>query len=183
MGYVTQLIKRRQLRRRLGIRQRRRWPDVLLWIAILLAGATLYLNLPYRNLPTFPASALSPDIPAAEASGNFPLCEGGFRHDCVVDGDTIWYGGTKIRLADIDAPEVPNPKCASEAALGRQATERLVELMNEGPFEVTPASGRDEDGYGRKLRVIERRGRSLGDILVAEGLARPWDGGRRSWCR
>ncbi len=98
-------------------------------------------------------------------------------------GESGAYGGTKIRLADIDAPEVSSPKCASEAALGRQATERLVQLMNEGPFEVTPASGRDEDSYGRKLRVIERGGRSLGDILVAEGLARRWDGGRRSWCR
>jgi micrococcal nuclease len=41
---------------------------------------------------------------------------------------------------------------------------------------------RDEDRYGRKLRTIERDGRSLGDVLVAEGLARPWDGARRSWC-
>ena len=41
---------------------------------------------------------------------------------------------------------------------------------------------RDEDKYGRKLRTLERAGRSLGDILVAEGLARPWGGFRRSWC-
>lgn len=30
---------------------------------------------------------------------------------------------------------------------------------------------RDEDRYGRKLRVLVRNGRSLGDILVSEGLA------------
>jgi endonuclease YncB( thermonuclease family) len=41
---------------------------------------------------------------------------------------------------------------------------------------------RDADRYGRKLRVVTRNGRSLGDILVAEGLARRWDGRRRSWC-
>jgi endonuclease YncB( thermonuclease family) len=36
--------------------------------------------------------------------------------------------------------------------------------------------------YGRKLRILVRNGRSLGDTLVAEGLARRWDGARRSWC-
>jgi endonuclease YncB( thermonuclease family) len=36
--------------------------------------------------------------------------------------------------------------------------------------------------YGRKLRVISRNGRSVADALVAEGLARRWDGARRSWC-
>jgi len=29
--------------------------------------------------------------------------------------------------------------------------------------------GRDEDRYGRKLRVVVRNGRSLGDQLVSEG--------------
>jgi len=100
----------------------------------------------------------------------------------VVDGDTLRYGGTKIRLADIDAPEIFSPKCPSEAARGQRATERLLELMNAGPFQVVRNDGRDEDRYGRKLRVIERAGRSVGAMLVAEGLARPWDGARRSWC-
>jgi endonuclease YncB( thermonuclease family) len=120
--------------------------------------------------------------PPVADSGAFRLCAGRRQPNCVVDGDTIWHGGVKIRLADIDTPEVFSPKCASEAALGRQATERLLELINAGPFEVV-RSGRDMDRYGRKLRILERHGRSLGDTLVAEGLARPWDGARRSWCR
>jgi micrococcal nuclease len=115
-------------------------------------------------------------------SGNFELCLGWRLENCVVDGDTIWHGGVKIRIADIDTPEVFSPKCASEAALGRRATERLLELINAGPFEVVPSGSRDADRYGRKLRVLERHGRSLGDTLIAEGLARPWDGARRSWC-
>ncbi len=109
------------------------------------------------------------------------LCAGASRPNCVVDGDTIRYGGVKIRLADIDAPEVFSPKCASEAARGKRATQRLLELMNAGPFQLV-SGGREEDRYGRKLRTIERAGRSLGATLVAEGLARPWDGARRSWC-
>jgi endonuclease YncB( thermonuclease family) len=115
-------------------------------------------------------------------SGSFPHCSQANQRNCVVDGDTIRYGGVKIRLADIDAPEVFSPKCASEAALGRRATQRLVDLMNAGPFEVVRAGGRDEDVYGRKLRVIERDGRSVADTLVTEGLARRWDGARRGWC-
>ena len=38
--------------------------------------------------------------------------------------------------------------------------------MNAGPFRVV-AGGRDEDRYGRKLRTIERNGRSLGLTLHA----------------
>jgi endonuclease YncB( thermonuclease family) len=113
--------------------------------------------------------------------GSFTLCAVARQPNCVIDGDTIRYGGVKIRLADIDTPETFEPRCAGEAALAQRATLRLLELMNAGPFEVT-AGGRDEDLYGRKLRVIERGGRSLGDMLIAEGLARRWDGARRSWC-
>jgi endonuclease YncB( thermonuclease family) len=115
-------------------------------------------------------------------SGHFGNCSRTNQQTCVVDGDTIQYRGLKIRLADIDTPEVSQPQCASEAALGRQATQRLVQLMNVGPFELVHKRGPDEDRYGRKLRVIERDGRSVGDTLIAEGLARRWDGARRSWC-
>ena len=41
---------------------------------------------------------------------------------------------------------------------------------------------RDEDQYGRKLRMVTRDGRSIGEVLVGEGLARRWEGSRRSWC-
>jgi micrococcal nuclease len=115
-------------------------------------------------------------------TGTFGLCGPHRQQNCVIDGDTIRYGGVRIRLADIDAPEITNPKCASEAALGDRATQRLVQLINAGPFQVVRAGGRDEDLYGRKLRVLTRDGRSVADTLVAEGLARRWDGVRRSWC-
>ena len=102
--------------------------------------------------------------------------------NCVVDGDTIWIGGDKIRIADIDTPEISEPKCRSELALGNKATARLIELINAGPFELKGWPGRDKDRYGRKLRILTRDGRSLGDILVSEGLARTWSGRREPWC-
>jgi endonuclease YncB( thermonuclease family) len=110
------------------------------------------------------------------------LCSASVHDNCVVDGDTIHYAGLKIRLEDIDAPETYRHRCPAELALGQRATNRLLELINGGPFEIVRRGSRDEDAYGRKLRVIERAGRSVGDILVAEGLARRWDGPRRSWC-
>ena len=127
--------------------------------------------------------ALAPSNPLPSAAGSqFTLCSRTNHAQCVVDGDTIHYAGLKIRLEDIDAPETYQYKCESELALGKRATNRLLELINSGPFELVNRGGRDEDRYGRKLRTIERGGRSLGDILVAEGLARRWDGARRSWC-
>lgn len=104
------------------------------------------------------------------------------RHTCVVDGDTIWFEGVKIRIADIDTPEIREPKCRFEKQLGERATIRLVELLNEGPFEIVSAGDRDEDGYGRKLRILSRNGQSLGTKLVQEGLAHNWGGERLPWC-
>jgi endonuclease YncB( thermonuclease family) len=130
-----------------------------------------------------PSAVGGNDSLVMNGSGAFALCVGARQQNCVIDGDTIRYGGAKIRLEDIDAPEVFSPKCTSEATLGRRATRRLLELINAGPFELVRTGDRDLDRYGRKLRTITRHGRSVGDTLIAEGLARRWDGARRSWCR
>lgn len=112
----------------------------------------------------------------------FELCSGPVRVSCVVDGDTFWQDGVKIRIADIDTPEISQPQCASEAELGARATRRLLELLNAGPYELASWENRDADKYGRKLRVVMRGGQSIGDQLVSEGLARTWTGRREPWC-
>jgi micrococcal nuclease len=100
----------------------------------------------------------------------------------VIDGDTFDYGGTRIRIADIDTPELAG-RCAGEVALAARATARLRALLAAGPFDLRPSGdGRDADGYGRKLRIVTRDGRSLGGQMVAEGLARSWTGRRQPWC-
>lgn len=122
---------------------------------------------------------LAPDTESAR----FSICGGGVRINCVVDGDTFWYQGEKIRIADINTPEVSDPGCAEEASLGRRATGRLLVLLNEGPFTLEPTGeGRDRDVYGRLLRTVTREGESLGDALVDDGLAERWRGYRRDWC-
>lgn len=140
--------------------------SLLAWIAIFAAGY----------------ATIAPSSTSTGIGADLQLCERPRQQNCVIDGDTMRYGGSTIRIEDIDAPETFKPKCAAEMKLGRRATHRLLDLVNAGPFEVVYSGGRDTDVYGRKLRRIERRGRSLGDALVAEGLARPWDGAKRSWC-
>ena len=115
------------------------------------------------------------------AAATFALCATGPRTTCVVDGDTFWLEGEKVRIADINAPETHGAACAGEAAKGREATRRLIALLNSGPFELETGS-RERDRYGRLLRTITRRGQILGGQLVAEGLAEPWQGRRGSWC-
>lgn len=116
------------------------------------------------------------------AAAALTLCPPGPRNNCVVDGDTFWLGGEKIRVADIDTPEVSQPRCPAEKALGDRATKRFLMLLNAGPFDLSGVGNRDRDRYGRLLRVVTRNGRSLGDQLVREGLARTWTGRREPWC-
>lgn len=111
----------------------------------------------------------------------FDIC-GAVRHTCIVDGDTIWLEGVKIRIADIDTPEISKPRCDSEYARGIEARDRLRTLLDDRPFQMLSIGSRDEDRYGRKLRVIVQDGRSVGDLLVSEGLARTWSGRREPWC-
>lgn len=112
---------------------------------------------------------------------SFSFCHSGGGTNCVVDGDTIWYQGDNIRIADIDTPETHPAGCATEAKLGAAATQRLQSLLNAGSFSVESID-RDTDRYGRQLRVLTRGGESIGGMLVGEGLARWYQGGRRPWC-
>ncbi|MEN9718970.1 MAG: hypothetical protein RIQ99_1848 [Pseudomonadota bacterium] len=115
------------------------------------------------------------------AAALFTLCTTAPRTDCVVDGDTFWVAGQKIRIADINAPETHGAGCPAEQALGDRATQRLIALLNASPF-VLAIEGRETDRYGRALRIVRRGGRSHGAQLVQEGLAEPWRGKRSNWC-
>lgn len=119
---------------------------------------------------------MSPPVQA-----DFGLCHTGGGTNCVVDGDSIWIDGQNIRIADIDAPETHEPRCAQELELGQRATKRLQQLVNGGSVTLAKID-RDEDSYGRKLRLVYVDGASVGDTLVNEGLARWYEGGRRPWC-
>ena len=138
------------------------------------------------GLPTGEAFSFGKPAATDREAARFALCteiagEGYGRDDCVIDGDTFWYRGEKIRIADINTPEVGEPECVYEAELGAAATGRLHALLNAGPFTLEPID-RDRDTYGRLLRTVTRDGESLGAVLVDEGLAEEWRGYRGSWC-
>ena len=64
---------------------------------------------------------------------------------------------------------------------GEAAKLRLLQMLNAGEFSLV-SGVRDEDRYGRKLRVVSRAGKSLGEQLVQEKLARRWGSPRIDWC-
>lgn len=161
-----------------GQRDRRRGLNLRVALAILAAIGGL-VGWPLLRAGTV-ATTRAPD-PGTDVTRRFGFCHRGGGTNCVVDGDTFWMDGERIRIADIDAPETHPPRCPDEARLGKAATQRLRALLNAGPVRMEIA-GRDTDRYGRKLRVVRRGGRSLGAQLVKEGLAREWTGRRQPWC-
>lgn len=111
----------------------------------------------------------------------------------VVDGDTLHDNrrNQDYRLFGIDTPETERAKCEGEKALGLAAAARVGELLAGAEVVVgLPGwnpGGRDRwprDGFGRRIGRIELDGRDLGEILLAEGLARPYSGrgAHPDWC-
>jgi endonuclease YncB( thermonuclease family) len=118
---------------------------------------------------------------APSVRATFGLCKWGGGTDCVVDGDTFYIGGAKVRIAGIDAPETHDYRCASELALGDRATETLRALLNSGAVTMTVID-RDRDVYGRLLRNVQVDGADVGAAMVSAGVARAYGTGRQSWC-
>lgn len=101
----------------------------------------------------------------------------------VIDGDTIERAGINYRLVGFDTPETFHARCDEERALGEAAARRLEELIAGNHVHIDPVTQR-RDKYGRGLARLLINGRDVGEILIAEGLARPYDGRSRrtQWC-
>tara|TARA_R110002073_G_scaffold76548_1_gene185815 strand:+ start:1468 stop:1827 length:360 start_codon:yes stop_codon:yes gene_type:complete len=97
----------------------------------------------------------------------------------VIDGDTVQIGEERIRLIDIDTPELRGADCDAERLLGQRAAERLAALL-QGRDIVIERTGTDV--YGRTLARLRVDGRDAGALLVAEGYAVEWSGRRHDWC-
>ena len=120
---------------------------------------------------------------AAQAIGSFsfqsrfPICRGPVRENCVVDGDTFWMDGEKIRIVSLDTPEMEG-RCDYESDLAVRARDRLQELLNDGDVALDRGG---VDRYGRTLAIVIV-GEPVDEVLIRGGLARPWSGRRRPWC-
>ena len=107
------------------------------------------------------------------------MCSGYVRVTCVVDGDTLWFEGEKIRIKDIDTPEISKADCPQELKLAADATSMLIELLNKDRWTIE----RDgKDRYGRTLATILVDGTSVAEPMVAAGLAIQWRGKSGEWC-
>jgi micrococcal nuclease len=90
----------------------------------------------------------------------------------ITDGDTLRLDdGTRVRLVQIDTPELGSGECYS-----RKAAEELRRLAPVGSavrLEADPVLDRT-DRYGRALRYVFRGRTNVNLALVRRGAAAPW---------
>ena len=90
----------------------------------------------------------------------------------VADGDSlVMGGGARVRLLQIDAPELGQGEC-----YGREATAELRRLVERGDaVELENDGGLDDvDRHGRLLRYVLRDGVNVNVELVRRGAAAPF---------
>lgn len=127
----------------------------------------------YQSITNPPASTSSPTTALAGQKATIKP----------VDGDTFWYNGKKIRVMDIDTPEPSkygNAECPAEAALGDKASRFTKKVITTQHIQIE-WSGR-EDRYGRALAKVRVGSVYLSEMLISEGLAKPWRGRQVNWC-
>ena len=100
----------------------------------------------------------------------------------VLDGDTFIVAGEVVRLAGVDAPELPpRAACWAEAGLATQAKDRADQMLNSDGATWSIANPRGRNANGHLLASLRRGdGEDLGDWLAVQGLAAradDWD-----WC-
>ena len=88
----------------------------------------------------------------------------------IIDGDTLECGGRRIRLAGIDAPEMPG-----HCRRGRDCTpgdpyaaQAHLRMMTQGGVSCRAT---DTDVYGRTVARCEAAGRDLSCAMIAAGHA------------
>ena len=90
----------------------------------------------------------------------------------IVDGDTVTLAdGRRVRLVQIDTPEVGTGECYSRKA--RSVLDSLMPVGSRVELEVD-ARLDHVDRYGRLLRYLWHSGRNVNVQMVAAGAASPW---------
>jgi micrococcal nuclease len=115
--------------------------------------------------------------PAVAADIRVMLCAELAYRTCVHNGDLIYLSGTPWRLADVVTPDRYLAACPKASNLAWDAAIRLRDLINEGPFDFAEVTV-----GGEPMAQLNRNGTSLGDTLVAEGLAKPRTAQTPDWC-
>ena len=99
-----------------------------------------------------------------------------------IDGDSIKCDGVNMRdmgdgapfVSGYDTPETRKAKCEAEKSLGLIARKRMAQLLTT-PGLVIYDSGVTDGRYQRPLVwIMLPDGRSVGSVMIAEGLAKVW---------
>ena len=118
-------------------------------------------------------------VHAAEPVAQFGHCYNHSGPNCVVNGETIIFGGKKVEIAGIDVPEIGDAACPEEASRGVEAAVRLLELLNSGKVTIARTE-RGADGRLRSKVEVDRR--DVAKAMVRSGVARESGRGPRGWC-
>ncbi len=109
----------------------------------------------------------------------------------VVDGDTFVARvtlstgerlTTRVRLRDIDAPELGSASCAEEKRMAKASRDALAAKLAQGAIVLTHIG---PDKYPGRIDAHVSAGTvpDVSQALVAEGHARRYQGGQRqTWC-
>ena len=102
------------------------------------------------------------------------------------DGDTCYvtYKGKndKVRLLELDTPEISNPKCEQEYALGIDARNFVNNLISEG-VSIEFKTEYNRDFFGRILSYIIVDGENVSKKMVSNGLGVIYDrSNKKDWC-
>jgi len=140
----------------------------MILLALPLLGASIFVGAPALLTPVYQASVVR-----------------------VVDGDTvnvrvrIWLNqelSASIRVRNVDSPEI-NGKCVSESALAQKAKAFTAHLLPVGSTITLTNVKPDKFGGRFDADVFTPDGQALSDLLIASGMTRIYDGGKREgWC-
>ena len=123
-----------------------------------------------------------------------PIASGAIQ---VIDGDTIATRGQTVRLVGFDTPEPENlARCEAERSLAARATAKLRQLVAGGSLDLTlvrcscltGTEGTPACNRGRACGVLKAAGNDVAVVLIAKGLAKPFNCSRdrcprrEPWC-
>lgn len=139
--------------------------------SVVLAALAVMSGLAVQRQPSPPALNLAAAIAQRQ---NFRVIDGDTLHETTAD--------VRYRIANIDTPEAgPRAHCPAERDAARRATQTVRTLLRAAQQVETRPVGRT-DRYGRTVAFVLVDGRDLGQLLITQGLARPWRGRREPWC-
>jgi len=141
--------------------------------AVVLLGAATVLC---ADLPARAETELAPHTVAANGASILTMR--------VIDGDTLenTANGIRYRLENVEAaPTGDQAACASERDLGERAAAATEQLVGRARAVSLTLTGR-RDPAGEPLVFVSLDGRDLGELLMAQGAARPARTRAQPWC-